>query len=141
MKRGRKPDLPATKAQRGTLRRDRDGDEPVSGPVSLIVAGDPPVMPDYLQPAAREIWIEELPRVMLGGVAELDSSMFATYCATEALVRAAFIAGEAPPAAYLTELRRLRELLGIAGPRVRQGAKQGGAQSQNPFSRNGRRGG
>lgn len=139
MKRGPKPQLPATKAQRGTLRKDRDGDAVVQ-PVQMIAAGDPPIMPDYLPPAAREVWIEELGRVMVAGITERDSSLFATYCATEALVRAAYISGEPPPAAYLTELRRMRELLGIAGPRVRQGAKPGGATSnENPFARNGHR--
>lgn len=135
MKRGPKPQTAVTKAKRGTLRPDRDGD----GPVQLIVAGDPPAMPDYLSPAAQEVWLEEISRVMLAGVAERDSSLFGTYCSTEALVRAAFIAGEPPPAAYLTELRRMRELLGIAGPRVRQGAKNGVTQVENPFARNGKR--
>src|SRR3546814_13520324 len=88
-------------------------------------------MPDYLQPAAREIWMEELSRVMLAGVTERDSSLFAAYCSVEALNRADFIAGEAPPAAYLTEQRRRAELLGIAGPRVRPGSKSDGAQSRS----------
>ncbi|WP_197425922.1 hypothetical protein [Erythrobacter sp. CCH5-A1] len=105
----------------------------------MITAGDPPIVPSYLSPAAQEIWLEEISRVMLAGVTERDSSLFATYCSTEALVRAAFIAGEPPPAAYLTELRRMRELLGIAGPRVRQGAKNGVTQTENPFARNGRK--
>jgi hypothetical protein len=96
-------------------------------------------MPEYMTPAAQEVWIEETPRVMLAGVTERDSSLFATYCSTEALVRAAFLAGEPPPAAYLTELRRMRELLGIAGPRVRQGKPNGPTQSDNPFARNGRK--
>lgn len=135
MKRGPKPQTAVTKAQRGTLRPDRDG----ATPVQLIAAGDPPSVPDYLSPAAQEIWFEEISRVMLGGVTERDSSLFATYCSTEALVRAAFIAGEPPPAAYLTELRRMRELLGIAGPRVRQGAKDGITQTENPFAKNGKR--
>lgn len=135
MKRGPKPQTPAIKAKRGTLRHDRDG----PGPVQLITAHDPPVMPDYLSPAAQEIWMEEISRVMLSGVTEQDSALFGTYCSTEALVRAAFIAGEPPPAAYLTELRRMRELLGIAGPRVRTGAKNASiAQAENPFKRNGR---
>ena len=135
MRRGPKPQTPVTKAKRGTLRSDRDGD----GPVQLIAAGDPPIVPSYLSPAAQEIWLEEISRVLLAGVTERDSSLFATYCSTEALVRAAFIAGEPPPAAYLTELRRMRELLGIAGPRVRQGAKNGVTQTENPFARNGRK--
>lgn len=139
MKRGPKPETAATKAQRGTLRNDRDGAVTVVTPVQLVSAGDPPIMPEYLLPAAREIWADELPRVMLAGITERDSTLFATYCALEAQVRAAFIAGEAPPAAYLTEQRRRAELLGIAGPRVRQGDKPGGTHSGNPFARNGRR--
>src|SRR3546814_20155010 len=110
MKRGPKPELANTKAQRGTLRRDRDGDVVVQ-PVSLIAAGDPPIMPDYLQPAAREIWMEELSRVMLAGVTERDSSLFAAYCSVEALNRAAFIAGEAPPSAHPPDQRRPPEFL------------------------------
>jgi hypothetical protein len=138
VKRGPKPQMPQVKAARGTLRKDRDGASGM-GAVTLIMAGDPPVMPDYLLPAAREIWIEELSRVMLAGVSEADSSLFATYCSTEALARSAFQAGEPPPAAYLTELRRMRELLGIAGPRARiPGKAAAGGQSDNPFARNGR---
>ncbi|KUO53185.1 MAG: hypothetical protein APF82_00935 [Sphingomonadales bacterium BRH_c42] len=135
MKPGPKPQTAVTKAKRGTLRPDRDG----GGAVQLITAGDPPSMPDYMSPAAQDIWMEEISRVMVSGVSEVDSSLFATYCSTEALVRAAFIAGEPPPAAYLTELRRMRELLGIAGPRVRQGAKNGVTQTENPFAKNGKR--
>lgn len=135
MKRGPKKQTAVAKAKRGTLRPDRDG----AGPVSLVAAGDPPVTPDYLSPAAQEIWLEEIGRVMLSGVTDQDSSLLATYCSTEALVRAAFIAGEPPPAAYLTELRRMRELLGIAGPRVRTGKPNGNTQSDNPFAKNGRK--
>ncbi len=105
----------------------------------MVMIGDPPMMPDYLCPAAQEIWIEEISRVMFAGVTEQDSSLFGTYCSTEALARAAFISGEPPPAAYLSELRRMRELLGIAGPRVRQGPKHGVTQNDNPFARNGRK--
>lgn len=137
MKRGAKPQLPSVKAARGTLRKDRDGAKPLVGQV--VGQGDPPVTPDYMTAEAQDIWLEELPRVMCGGVAELDSSLFARYCSLEALARKAFTAGEPPPAAYLTELRRMAELLGIAGPRVRQGQKQGSTPADNPFARNGRR--
>lgn len=141
MKRGPKPQLPAVKATRGTLRKDRDGAQPVTGPVfSMASAGDAPMMPDYLQDTAKEVWIEEIGRVMMAGVGDADSSLFARYCSTEAQVRACYLANEAPPAAYLTELRRMAELLGIAGPRVRQGTKAIGTTSDNPFARNGQRG-
>lgn len=135
MKRGPKPQTAVEKARRGTLRPDRDDGKAVQ----LITAGDPPAMPDYLSPAAQEIWIEEISRVMANGIAELDSSFFAEFCSMTALIRAAFIVGQAPPAAYLVEQRRRAELLGIAGPRTRQGLKYGGTQQDNPFERNGKR--
>lgn len=134
MKRGPKPELPSTKEQRGTWRADRDASN-----IQITSPCDPPIVPDYLPAAAQEVWLEEIGRVMTAGIGERDSSLFATYCATEAMCRAAFVAGEPPPAAYLTELRRMRELLGIAGPRVRQGSKPGGATPENPFIRNGNR--
>jgi hypothetical protein len=136
MKRGPKPVTRLTKETRGTLQPCRDA---FKGEV--IAPGDPPMAPEYLSPEAQIVWMEEIGRVMIGGVGERDSSLFARYCATEALARKAFLSGEPPPAAYLTELRRMAELLGIAGPRVRQGVKPGGApiSNENPFARNGRR--
>ena len=125
------------KAARGTLRKDRDG--AVAG-VQLMPAGEPPMMPDYLTPEAKAVWIEEIGRVMVAGTCERDSLLFARYCSLEALVQKAFGLGEAPPAAYLTELRRMGELLGIAGERTRVNKPvQGGAAVGNPFARNGRR--
>ena len=49
-----------------------------------------------------------------------------------------------PPAAYLTALRQMEELLRIAGPRSRVGAaggggNQNGGSPRNPFNRNGHR--
>lgn len=134
MKRGPKPVPREEKERRGTLQPCRD-----PGPVTVVTAGDPPMIPDYLTPEAQEVWMEEIGRVMVSGVGERDSSLFGRYCATEALARKAFIAGEPPPAAYLTELRRMAELLGIAGPRARTGVKAPDANSKNPFARNGNR--
>lgn len=136
MKRGAKPLPREVKIARGTLQPCRD-----AGPGYEIVSrGEPPIAPDYLKPEAQEVWIEEIGRVMAFGVSEKDSSLFARYCATEALARKAFLAGEPPPAAYLTELRRMAELLGIAGPRTRVGARPDGpTNSSNPFVRNGNR--
>ena len=139
MKRGSKPVPRQEKLARGTLQPCRDvGTADVA--FQIMAQGDPPIAPDYLAPEAQEVWIEEIGRVMVAGVGERDSSLFARYCSTEALARKAFLAGEPPPAAYLTELRRMAELLGIAGPRVRTGAKPDGATiNSNPFARNGNR--
>lgn len=136
MKRGAKPLPREVKIARGTLQACRDGGQSLE----MVGRQDPPIAPDYLKPEAQEVWIEEIGRVMAFGVGEKDSSLFARYCSTEAMARKAFLAGEPPPAAYLTELRRMAELLGIAGPRVRTGAKPDGPTiNSNPFVRNGNR--
>lgn len=136
MKRGPKGETPTEKDRRGTLRPVRD-----AGKKEIIVPGDPPIMPDYLSPEAIDVWQEMLGRVMTARVTEVDSSLFARYCSLEALVRAAFQAGgPPPPAAYLSELRKSEELLGIAGPKSRvSGPAQPGVVSNNPFARNGNR--
>lgn len=136
MKRGPKPETPSTKLARGTFQPVRDG-----GKTEIIVAGDPPIMPDYLTPGAILVWQEVLGRVMAAGVTEIDSALLARYCSLEAIVRDAFKADEAPPpAAYLTVLRQHEELLRIAGPKSRVGGGGiDGAKSQNRFARNGSR--
>ena len=63
MKAGPKPQLPSTKEQRGTWRPDRDGGRVVQ----LVTAGDPPVIPDYLTPAAREYLQQRKIKVAAGG--------------------------------------------------------------------------
>ena len=137
MKRGPKAEPPSAKWDRGTLQPVRDGVK-----TEIVVPGDPPAMPDYLTPGAIDVWQEEIGRVMASGVAEVDSSIFARYCSLEALVRLAFQAGgEPPPAAYLTELRRCAELLGIAGRKSRVGKVTDAGSTTNPFRANGRRGG
>jgi phage terminase small subunit len=136
MKRGPKPQPPSEKLARGTFQPVRDGLK-----TEIIVPGNPPAMPDYLSPEAIDVWQENIGRVMASGTTELDSDLFARYCATEALVRKAFKAGgEAPPAAYLTLLRQYAELLGIAGRRSRVGkVANDPTQNANPFKRVGAR--
>jgi len=136
MKPGRKPETPSTKLARGTFQPVRDGVK-----TEIIVPGSPPIQPDYLTPAAIDVWQETIGRVMAAGVAEVDSSLLARYCSLEAIVRDAFKAdGEPPPAAYLTVLRQYEELLRIAGPKSRIGAGGGdGAKPANRFARNGAR--
>lgn len=136
MKRGPKAKAPAEKLAAGTLRPFRD-----AGKTEILVPGDPPAMPDYLTPEAQIVWQEEIGRVMAAGIAEIDSSLFARYCALEALLRKAFAAGgEPPPAAYLTTQRQHAELLGIAGRKSRVGkVTDDPTKSSNPFARNGAR--
>lgn len=137
MKRGPKPEPPSVKAARRTLQPIRDGLK-----TEIIVAGDPPIMPDYLTPGAILVWQEVLGRVMAAGVTEIDSALLARYCALEAIVRDAFKDVEAPPppAAYLTVLRQHEELLRIAGPKSRVGGGgANGAKPENRFARNGAR--
>ena len=132
MKRGPKPQPPTVKAQRGTFQPVRDGLK-----TEIIVPGNPPVAPDYLTAEAEIVWQENIGRVMASGTTELDSDLFARYCATEALVRQAFRAGgDPPPAAYLTLLRQYAELLGTAGRRSRVGKVADDAtKNANPFAR------
>lgn len=138
MQRGRKAEPPSTKLARGTFQPVRDGLKQ-----EIVVAGDPPMMPEYLTPPAQMVWQEEIGRVMAAGVTEIDSSLFARYCALEALIRAAFadLEGVPPPASYLTTQRQMAELLGIAGRKSRVGKGVNGGQSKgNPFARNGVKG-
>jgi hypothetical protein len=141
MQRGRKADPPSDKLARGTYQPVRDGLK-----TEIIVPGNPPMMPDYLNAEAQIVWQEEIGRVMSAGITEIDSSLFARYCSLEALIRIAFSnslkpGGEPPPAAYLTTQRQMAELLGIAGRKSRVGkVAPDGLQSQgNPFQRNGHR--
>ncbi len=135
MRPGPKRKTPTEKAAAGTLRPFRD-----AGITELVVAGNPPIAPDYMTAEAIDVWQEAIGRVMSAGVTEVDSSIFARYCSLEALVRKAFAAGGAPPpAAYLTVLRQHEELLRIAGPKSRVGGGGGtdGIKPSNPFQRNG----
>lgn len=72
-------------------------------------------MPDYLTATAKDVWFEEIERVVAHGITAEHSSTFARYCSMEAAVRAAFAAGEVPRAAMLSEVRKLSEMLGIGG--------------------------
>ncbi len=72
-------------------------------------------MPDYLTAGAEDVWFEEIEFVVANGINASHSSTFATYCSLEAQCRAIFASGEVPRGAYLTEKRKLAELLGISG--------------------------
>ncbi|KQM20200.1 hypothetical protein ASE73_07715 [Sphingomonas sp. Leaf24] len=72
-------------------------------------------MPDYLTAAARDVWFEEIEHVVANGINVSHSTTFATYCSIEAVCRATFANGDVPRAAFLSEKRKLAELLGISG--------------------------
>jgi hypothetical protein len=95
-----------------------------------------PIMPDYLSAEAQDVWFEELERVVAHGINADHSSTFATYCSMEAACRALFSKGEVPRAAYLSEKRKLSELLGIAGlsGRIALGATDPLNPAANPFA-------
>lgn len=116
MKTGRRIANPQTKQLAGTYRKDRHAD------IVSIAPGAPsnvPVQPFYLTADAKQVWREEIQRVIGCGATDADSSMFARYCELEAAFRRMIATGELPKAALITELRRSAELLGIAGARSR----------------------
>ena len=128
MNRGPKRKAPEVKIAAGTYQSCRDK------PVHLIIEASQPQAPDYLTAEAKAVWHEEISRVTRAGTCELDSSLFARYCSLEAIVRATFGAGETPRAAYLVELRKAGEILGIAGApsRALRGTAPA-AKPTNPF--------
>lgn len=135
MQRGPKRQLPSEKRARGTYQPVRD-----AGTVEIIEADALPQMPDWLSPAAQEIWLEDLGRVTAHRlVTEKDTTAFANYCAMQALIVECFKKGEAPPITALAEVRKLQELFGIGGAKSRLQVKPATGHD-NPFKRNGRKG-
>lgn len=127
MQAGRKPLPNSVKKARGTFQPARSNEE-------IPVPNTAPTMPAYLTAEAKKVWVEELPRVMECKVTDVDSSLFARYCAVEALVRDLLRNGDVPQGNLLTELRRMGECLGLTGPssRIARGGKD--AQPTNPFA-------
>lgn len=130
MKTGRRVADPKAKELAGTYRRDRHGDiAPIAEPVR-----DLPVQPGYMTPEGKEVWAEELQRVVACGLTGADSTFFARYCELEAGFRVSVMARELPTASLVTELRRAAELLGIAGHRSRLVRASTAAEPNKPAS-------
>lgn len=145
MKPGPKPH-PAAKRQRGLA--------PPRAVAFPAIDQQPraPIMPEYmrtdpaLQPA-RDVWAENLERVSANGCHEADSDLFARYCSLEAWHRSyvanwmACLEGfeDPPKAAFIESLRKMAELLGIAGPSSRLRAPANASGRGNTFASNGRR--
>lgn len=133
MKRGPKPELPSTKAARGTIQKCRD-----AGKIELIEPDALPARPDWLTPAGEEVWIDDVGRVTAGRLAaEKDSTMFAQYCNLQGAIIQAWRSGAVPPAAHLMEARKMAEQFGIFGAKSRVKVGGNGGNTTNPFAKNG----
>lgn len=132
MRRGTKPTLPSDKADRGTLRPDRDGHR-----VQLIEPSALPMQPDWLTEGGASVWLDEIGRVSTSRLAkESDSMMFANYCNLQGAIIKAWRFGEVPPAAMLTEVRRMAEQFGLFGVKSRVGVVGDENTKSNTFARN-----
>lgn len=133
MRRGTKPGLPSEKLSRGTFQKCRH-----AGAVEITSPDTLPQQPDWLTEDGKNAWLDLIGRVSTTGAAtELDSDLFAHFCNLSGACTAAWRAGAVPPAAHLTELRRLSEMFRVAGASSRVEAKAGAAG--NAFLRNARR--
>lgn len=135
MKPGPKPKPPAMKRAQGTFQPSRGGDlieiSAVSGGSNL------PQRPDWLTTAGEEVWMDDIARVSNGSlVTERDSTVFGTYCNLMGAIIATWRLGEVPPAAHLSEARKMAEQFGIFGRKSRLVAGDTGEKT-NPFLKNG----
>lgn len=127
--RGPKPMSKDIKIAKGSYQACRDA------PKHLVIDAPPPQMPNYLTQEAQAVWFEELDRVVKAGTTELDSSLFADYCGLAAIARDQLSNGQQPQATIMTELRKMRELLGIAGvPSRSQRGTPTVKEISNPFA-------
>lgn len=131
MNRGPKLKNPATKKLAGTYKECVDGG---TAPIVQLVE-DTPVAPAWLSAGAKEVWADDLARVVACGAREPDSHFFATYCEMMARFIASVKAGDPLNAAFVSELRKQAEMLGIAGAKAR--LSRGGEQTpaSNPFAK------
>lgn len=139
--RGRKPEPKGVHQQRGTVQPCRDVHELVQVPDGAVLP------PDGLPPRALSVWDDLAPHaIAAGSLKPADAYVFGQLCVMLANLQVAWENADADPApaSYVAQTRVLAELFGIAGHKSRVisgGAlgKDGGRQ--NPFARNGRRGG
>jgi hypothetical protein len=115
MQRGPKLKNPVTKKLAGTYKPSVDGK---TAPL-VQLAEDIPVAPAWLTAGAKDVWADDLARVVACGARETDSHFFAVYCEMMARFIAGVKAGDPPNAAFVSELRKEAEMLGIAGAKAR----------------------
>lgn len=115
MQRGPKLKNPATKKLAGTYKPSVD-----DGTASIVqLVEDTPSAPSWLTAGAKEVWADNIARVVACGARDADSDMFATYCEMMARFIAGVKSGDPVNAAFVSELRKEMEMLGIAGAKSR----------------------
>ncbi len=147
MKRGPKAELPSEHLKRGTLQPSRHGSRKAAASQfaeiaenAVTLASAMPGKPDSLSAEAQLVWDDDIARAVQGGyVAERDQTMFAQYCQVVGACNACWKTGAVPPAAYLTEARKLAEMFGLLGAKSRVKGKSDGAETDNPVARSARR--
>ena len=131
MRRGPKPELPWVKASSGTFRPHRDRFK-----VEVLTSCTLPVKPDWLTATGDLIWHDNIARAATIGITEHDSVVFAIFCNLTGEIAQAMRAGKMVSIAAQTEVRRLAELLGLAGPKSRVIVKNPPPETGlNPFAR------
>ena len=140
--RGRKPDTPAAKIARGTMKPSVDALRD-----QLRAPDDVPVMAPYLSTVAREVWEREIEAIIAAGARRCDSayvnhtiSLIADFELRTKSYQDGVEGVDAPPITLAVELRTRLEGLGLAGAktRVKLPSGQSGAKG-NPFAANGNR--
>lgn len=132
MIRGPKLKDPATKRLAGTYKKTVDGNTVTA----VQLANDIPFAPDWLTEGGKQVWAADLARVVACGAREVDSHFYAVYCEMMARFIAGVKAGDPLNAAFVSELRKQLEMLGISGAKARL-AKVGNPSDKpkaSPFS-------
>jgi hypothetical protein len=131
MRRGPKPETPSVKANGGTFRPHRDQLK-----VEVVTPSALPVKPDWLSAAGELIWEENVDRAAKIGVTAHDSVIFTIFCNLTGEIAQTVRAGKVVSVAAQTEVRRLAELLGMAGPKSRVITRNSPPEAgSNPFAR------
>jgi len=131
MNRGPKLKSPATKKLAGTYKECVDGNTVPT----VQLTPDIPVAPSWLSAGAKDVWAEDIARVVACGAREPDSHFFAVYCEMMARFVASVKAGDPPNAAFVSELRKEAEMLGIAGAKARLARGGDKPAPSNPFAK------
>ena len=128
--------LPAVKAQRGTVRPCRESGVQVLTTLAGLVQ-----RPDGLNLAAQQMWDDYAPTAeAMGTLKPGDAMCFAHWCVMGAQIQASWQTTEVVPASFVAQWRMLGELFGLAGEKSRVVMKVIDAERPaNIFSRNGKR--